>query len=161
MLYTPLTKKAMKFAFRAHAGQLDKSGIPYIHHPLHVAESMETEDETCAALLHDVMEDCGVTEGELRDLGLSECAIGALRMLTHDPAVPYLDYVRAMRDARDDASADALHRDTAAVACKVKRADLEHNSQLSRLDEVTDADLQRVAKYRQAMAVLDEPGGLS
>lgn len=153
MLYTPLTKKAMKFCFAAHEGQLDKSGIPYVHHPLHVAESMRTEDETCVALLHDVMEDCGVSEGELRGLGLSDQAVEALRMLTHDPAVPYLDYVRAMRDARD--GADPEQAAAGAIACAVKRADLEHNSQLSRLDEVTDADLRRVAKYREAMAVLD------
>ena len=59
MLYTQLTKKAMKFCFEAHAGQVDKCGIPYVNHPLHLAEQMASEDEVCVALLHDVMEDCG------------------------------------------------------------------------------------------------------
>ena len=52
MLYTPITKKALRYCFESHAGQFDKSGIPYANHPLHLAEQMETEDETVVALLH-------------------------------------------------------------------------------------------------------------
>lgn len=48
MLYTPLTKKAMKLCFEAHEGQVDKAGIPYANHPLHVAEQVEGEHATCA-----------------------------------------------------------------------------------------------------------------
>ena len=57
MLYTPLTKKALQICFAAHKKQFDKSGMPYVIHPLHLAEQMETEEEVCAALLHDVLED--------------------------------------------------------------------------------------------------------
>ncbi len=152
MLYTPLTKRVMKYCFEAHAGQLDKCGIPYVNHPLHLAEQMDTEEETCAALLHDVMEDCGVSEDELRDLGVSEHALGALRMLTHDSSVPYLDYVQAMKDACDEED----RREAATIACKVKLADLNHNSQLSRLDTVLDRDKVRLRKYMEARVILGE-----
>ena len=54
MIYTPLTKAAMEIAYRAHHGQLDKSGVPYIFHPIHLAEQMDDEVSCCAALLHDV-----------------------------------------------------------------------------------------------------------
>ena len=141
MLYTPLTRKAMKYCFEAHEGQLDKSGIPYVNHPLHVAEQMETEDETVVALLHDVMEDCGKTPDDLRTLGISERAIEALELLTHREGTPYLDYVRALADNP--------------LARKVKLADIAHNSDLTRLDSVRARDLDRLVKYRDAREVLD------
>ena len=65
MLYTPLTCKAMKIAYDAHHGQVDKGGLPYIFHPYHLAESMEDEISCCAALLHDVVEDTHITMDEL------------------------------------------------------------------------------------------------
>ena len=59
--YTPLTKKAMMICFEIHKNQKDKSGMPYVFHPFHLAEQMETEDEICTALLHDVAEDSDCT----------------------------------------------------------------------------------------------------
>ena len=61
MIYTPKIKKAMIIAYNAHNGQVDKSGIPYIYHPIHLAEQMNTETECIVALLHDVVEDTNVT----------------------------------------------------------------------------------------------------
>lgn len=142
MLYTPLTKRVMRYCFDAHAGQVDKCGIPYVHHPLHLAESMRTEDEVCAALLHDVMEDCGKTPDDLRKLGVSERVLQALLLLTHAKDVPYLDYVRALKD-------DELAR-------AVKIADLRHNSTVSRLDTVTAWDVQRLRKYMEARVILGD-----
>ena len=60
MIYTPLTNKAMRLAYDAHHGQADKSGLPYIFHPYHLAEQMTDEITVCAALLHDVVEDTSV-----------------------------------------------------------------------------------------------------
>lgn len=65
MIYTPLTNKAMRFAYQAHHGQLDDNGVPYIFHPIHVAEQMEEEVSCCVSLLHDVLEDAPVTPEEL------------------------------------------------------------------------------------------------
>ena len=61
MIYTELTKKAMKLAFTAHKDQVDKSGIPYVFHPIHLAEQMESEETAIVALLHDVVEDTEYT----------------------------------------------------------------------------------------------------
>lgn len=142
MLYTPMTKAAMKLAFAAHAGQVDRSGIPYVNHPLHLAEQMDTEDEVVVALLHDVMEDTSYTLADLQAIGISAVAQEALLLLTHDSAVPYLDYVAALKDNP--------------IAAKVKLADLRHNSQLSRLDEVREKDRERLRKYERARAILGD-----
>ena len=53
MIYTDWTKKAMKLAYEAHHGQVDKGGMPYVFHPFHLAEQMDDEISTVAALLHD------------------------------------------------------------------------------------------------------------
>ena len=143
MVYTPLTKRAILFAYDAHRGQYDKSGLPYITHPLHVAESMETEDECVVALLHDVLEDTDTTIEDLAQIGISDRQITALKLLCHDDSVPYLDYVQEIR-------ADPTAR-------TVKLADLHHNSDLTRLSVVTTQDLERVEKYKQAIGMLLNP----
>ena len=90
MVYTELTNKAMKIAYAAHHGQADYNGIPYIFHPLHLAEQMEDEISCCAALLHDVAEDTDLT---LEDLAkeFPEEIMAVLRLLTHEKDVPYFD----------------------------------------------------------------------
>ena len=66
MVYTPLTIKAIKIAYKAHEGQYDQSGVPYILHPVHLAEQMTDETTTCIALLHDVLEDTALTLPDLQ-----------------------------------------------------------------------------------------------
>ena len=90
MIYTPKIKKAMIIAYNAHNGQVDKSGIPYIYHPIHLAEQMNTETECIVALLHDVVEDTNVTFDEL-EKEFSPEIIEALKLLTHDKNVDYLN----------------------------------------------------------------------
>lgn len=92
MIYTELTNRAMQIAYEAHAGQVDKCGTPYVFHPYHLAEQMDDEVATCVALLHDVVEDTEVTVGDLSAEFPPEVT-EPLRLLTHDPAVPYLDYI--------------------------------------------------------------------
>ena len=141
MLYTDLTKKAMRLCFAAHAGQLDKGGVPYVFHPFHVAEQMEDELSTVVALLHDVVEDTDYTLEDLARMGFPEWALSALKLLTHDKRVPYLDYVAAIRHDP--------------IARAVKLADLSHNSDLSRLTDPDASALARVEKYRRAIALLE------
>jgi len=142
MIYTELTKKAMKIAFAAHKDQVDKSGIPYIYHPIHLAEQMTDEVTTCVALLHDVVEDTDITFEDLEREGFPESVMAALRLMTHDDAVPYMDYVRG------------LWENSAAAA--VKRADLRHNSDLTRLDFVDEAARERANRYAEAIRILSE-----
>ena len=142
MLYTPLTQKAMKIAFEAHKNQTDKNGIPYIYHPVHLAEQMDSETTICVALLHDVVEDTSMTFEDLQAEGFSPEIIDALKLLTHDDAVPYMEYVKEIKKNP--------------IATKVKLADLRHNSDLTRLDKVNEKALKRVEKYKKAIEMLEE-----
>jgi (p)ppGpp synthase/HD superfamily hydrolase len=142
-LYTPQINKALRIAYNAHHGQFDKSGAPYIFHPAHLAERMDTEEEIIAALLHDVVEDTPVTFADLAAEGFSSAVLDALELLTHDPATPYLDYVRQIK--------------TNALAKKVKLADLAHNSDASRFDEPDAYMVKRwETKYSAALKILNE-----
>ena len=141
MIYTPKTKLALKLCFAAHKEQTDKSGIPYVFHPFHLAEQMQSEETIIAALLHDVVEDTEYTLQDLAAMGFDPVVIDALALLTHDDATPYMDYVRAIKENP--------------IARAVKIADLKHNSDLSRLDAVDEKALQRAEKYRQALALLE------
>ncbi len=139
MIYTEKTKKALNIAYKAHMGQVDRAGMPYIFHPYHLAEQMETEDECVVALLHDVVEDTSVTFDELESI-FSDDVIRTLKLLTRDKSVPYMDYVKKVS--------------TNQIARKVKLADLRHNSDLTRLDKVTEKDQNRVKKYADAIRLL-------
>lgn len=141
MLYTALTRKAITLCFEAHKNQLDKSGLPYVFHPFHLAEQMPDEDCIITALLHDVMEDTDYSLEDIRLLGFSEDVLTALVLLTHCDDTPYLDYVSKLKGNR--------------IARTVKLADLRHNSDLSRLESVTEKDLARVEKYKRAIAILE------
>lgn len=141
MLYTDKTKKALKLCFDAHKEQTDKSGMPYVFHPFHLAEQMETEDATVVALLHDVVEDTDNTLDDLRELGFGETVLEALKLLTHDDGVDYMEYVQAIKGNP--------------IAKEVKLADLRHNSDISRLDTVDEKALERREKYLQALTLLE------
>lgn len=122
MIYTELTNKAMRFAYEAHHGQLDYNGIPYIFHPLHLAEQMDDELSCCAALLHDVVEDTDVTLDDLRK-AFPEEVVSIVALLTHDDSAEYdnrnyFDYIRAIK--------------ANPIAVKVKLADIAHNSDQTR-----------------------------
>jgi (p)ppGpp synthase/HD superfamily hydrolase len=141
MLYTPLTELAMRIAYDAHHGQVDRAGLPYVFHPYHLAEQMDDEDSICVALLHDVVEDTDTTLDDLRDMGFPAQVVDALALLTHNPAVPYMDYVATIK--------------TNPLAAKVKLADLTHNSDLTRIPgEPGPKDLARREKYLAAMELL-------
>ena len=91
MIYTPMTKKALKLCFTAHKDQIDKSGMPYVFHPFHLAEQMQDEDSTIVALLHDVVEDTDYTLADLREMGFSAEVLEAIALMTHVDGVPYME----------------------------------------------------------------------
>ena len=142
MIYTEMTKKALNLCFEAHKEQRDKSGAPYVFHPFHLAEQMKDEDTTIVALLHDVIEDTDYTLDDLRALGFNERVISAVALMTHGEDVPYMDYVRNI--AKDP------------IAKAVKLADLRHNSDMTRLDNITQWDVKRAEKYKEAIKILEE-----
>ena len=142
MLYTTLTKKAMMIAFNVHKEQFDKTGLPYIFHPFHLAEQMADENSICVALLHDVVEDTDITFEDLQKEGFTEEIIDSLKLLTHNLDVPYMEYVKLIK--------------TNPTARLVKLADLKHNSDLTRLNKISEEDIKRYNKYQEAIKLLED-----
>ena len=140
MIYTNLTKKALRLCFEAHRDQVDKTGMPYVFHPFHLAEQMTDEPACVCALLHDVVEDTDYTLDDLSKMGFPKEVTDVLSLLTHDPKTPYMEYV------------ERLSSNPTAKA--VKLADLRHNSDLSRLDEIDEYALRRNEKYKAAIEFL-------
>jgi (p)ppGpp synthase/HD superfamily hydrolase len=133
-------ENAIALAAKAHSGQVDKAGAPYILHPLRMMLKLATPEERMAAVLHDVVEDCGVTLDDLRTGGFSEAVVAAVDALTKRDGESYEDFVaRAALDA---------------VGRRVKLADLEDNSDLSRIANPTPSDFERLEKYKRAIAFL-------
>ena len=145
MLYTEMTKKALKLSFEAHKDQLDKSGMPYVFHPFHLAEQMETEEETIVALLHDVVEDSDYSFEDIKGMGFSDDGVEASGLMTHNEAVPYMDYVAKIKSNP--------------LAAAVKLKDLLHNSDLSRVETVDVKAIKRVQKYADAVRLLTDGKG--
>ena len=143
MIYTETTKKAMKICFKAHKNQIDKSGLPYVFHPFHLAEQMQDETTTTVALLHDVVEDTDYTLEDLKEMGFAPEVLEAIALLTHDPAVPYEEYLIPIK--------------ANPVARCVKLADLAHNSDPTRAPEVTPWMEARWEIYRKAREFLTTP----
>lgn len=141
MAASKIVWKALKFATEKHRGMKDKAGAPYISHPIRVATRMRGDDAACVALLHDVIEDCGVSAADLRNLGMNEAVIEAVVLLSKVEGMVYEDYLRAVK-------ANPL-------ALVVKLADIADNSDPDRLARLPDADAARlVAKYNKALAIL-------
>ena len=138
-------EKALQIAARAHEGQVDKHGQPYILHPLRVMAAVEGEEARIVAILHDVIEDTSVTADDLRREGFGEPLLAALVRLTHRQGEPYADYV--IRCKGHD------------IARRVKLADLEDNSRLSRTilrPDRIEPDIERVRKYLLAYKFLTD-----
>lgn len=137
-----LYQQALAIAKDAHKGQVDKAGMDYIQHPLFVASLVEGELAKTVALLHDVVEDSDWTLGDLRKEVLPEEVVQAVGIITKKRNENYEEYILRVKQNP--------------LARQVKLADLYHNSDLSRLANVTDRDRKRVAKYQQAIAFLSE-----
>lgn len=142
MIYTDMTKKALCLSFHAHKNQVDKSGTPYVYHPYHLAEQMNTEETTIVALLHDVVEDTEYTLDDIADLGFSSDVITAIALITHNKSVPYMDYIAKIKENP--------------IAKTVKLADLRHNSDTNRLNQVDKKAIARIIKYKEAIKFLTE-----
>ena len=134
--------QAISIATKAHTGQLDKAGQPYILHPLRLMLKFHAEDEMIVAVLHDVVEDSLFTLESLKEYGFSEIVINAIASLTKSKGESYEDFVS--RVSNND------------LARKIKIEDIKDNLDLTRLDKVTDKDLARVEKYHRALKRLND-----
>lgn len=142
MIYTKKTKMALNLCFEAHKEQRDKSGMPYVFHPFHLAEQMKTEETTIVALLHDLVEDTDYTIEDLINMGFDKPVTDAIALMTHADNVDYMDYVGMIKENP--------------IAKTVKLADLRHNCDLTRLDTIDEKALRRKEKYQKAIALLEE-----
>ena len=131
----------MIIAYNAHQNQFDRAGVPYIFHPIHLAEQMNSEIECIVALLHDVVEDTSTTFKELEKEFSCE-VIEILKLLTHDKKTDYMSYIKKLKNN--------------SVAKNVKIAHIKHNADESRLDKVTANDILRRNKYKKALEILEK-----
>ena len=130
---------ARAVASYAHSGQKDKAGKPYIMYPAVVSEAVVSDEEKIVALLHDVLEDTFVSEATIRNL-FGDTVADAVVTMTKKRGENYADYIRRVSNNP--------------ISKAVKLADLEHNMDLSRLNEIQEADLERIKKYEDAKKIL-------
>jgi GTP diphosphokinase / guanosine-3',5'-bis(diphosphate) 3'-diphosphatase len=139
-------ERAIALAATVHAGQRDKAGAPYILHPLRMMLKMNTVETQMATVLHDVVEDCGVTPTLLAYEGFPPAVIEAVAALTkksiNGVEEPYGEFIE--RAAKNP------------IARRVKLADLEDNMDLSRIARPTEKDYVRIEKYKTAKRVIEE-----
>ena len=132
-----LLNKMLVLATTKHSGQFDRGGQPYILHPLKVMYYLKSDDEElqCIALGHDIVEDCGVTYADLRELGFTERIVIGIKGVTKVPGETHDEYMERIK-----ANPDCI---------RVKLADLRHNSDIRRLKGITEKDVARIAKYHK------------
>lgn len=127
---------ALELAVEKHKNQTDKAGNPYILHPLHVMENVNSKEGKIVAILHDIIEDTDVTEDYLLKIGLSKRIVDAVIALTRSEDIDYQEYIKNLGSNP--------------LAKEVKLADLEHNMDLKRLPTLEEKDLERNRKYQIA-----------
>lgn len=135
-----LLEKALRIAVEAHAGQVDKSGKPYIFHPLRVCCRCFTDEEKMVALLHDTIEDTEITAEDLLSEGFPPYIVEAILSISRNEDETYEEFVKRT-------GLNPLGR-------AVKLYDLEDNMDISRLEQVTEKDFDRLNKYIKAYRYL-------
>jgi GTP diphosphokinase / guanosine-3',5'-bis(diphosphate) 3'-diphosphatase len=133
-------ERAIEIAARAHSGQVDKAGAPYILHPLRVMMAVSSPDERMVAVMHDVVEDTSVTLEELRSYGFAKEVLAAIHALT--------------KTTGEGRLAAAKRAGANPIARAVKLADVADNMNLSRIAEPTEKDFVRLKEYEQVRALL-------
>lgn len=151
----PLCGTAVELAELAHGLQRDKGGEPYMLHVRHVAQEAAFEAIRlgydhhwvgllyAAGLLHDVVEDSGATLTDVHRVAGPGVA-HLVDRLTKRPGDSRQEYLRRIRANRD--------------ATIIKRADLRHNMDLSRISRPTMRDHARADRYCQELLYLTAEG---
>lgn len=132
--------RAIEIAVKAHSGQVDKAGEPYILHPIRVMLRVNGVDARIVAILHDVVEDSEFTIDDLRNEGFSEAVLEAISALT-----------KGKGESRVDAALRAASND---IARLVKLADNFENMDLSRIKNPTIEDYKRIKEYQEVRKIL-------
>lgn len=133
-----LINEALKIAQKAHKGQKDKGGNDYLLHPVTVALHCDTEKERIVALLHDVIED-------------SDMSLEDLSIFDKDIIEAVIAITRREDQSREDYIKQVCSNE---IARKVKIADLANNMDLSRIENITQKDLDRIERYKKELEYL-------
>ena len=132
-----MLEEAIALAVEAHKKQKDKSGQPYILHPLRVMFRLQSETERIVAVLHDVVEDSEITFDDLRQMGYNEEVIEALDGVTRREEETYEEFINRSQQNP--------------ISRRVKFSDLEDNMDIRRLSrELTERDYKRLQRYKRA-----------
>ena len=135
-----LREKATQIAIKAHKGQVDKGGHDYIYHPLRVEAKCNSFEEKIVALLHDTVEDGGIAAEYLLMRGFPQNIVNAILAVSRREGEDYFDFIQRCK-------ANPIGR-------AVKIHDLEDNMDITRLNELTDKDIERLKKYHKAYNIL-------
>ena len=128
-------EKAIEIAVKAHAGQTDKAGRPYILHPLWLMHQFDDPDTMMVAVLHDSVEDSNLTLADLSGEGFPPRIVDAVDAITNRKGESYEAYIHRVQ----------AHP----IALRVKLADLEHNMDIRRMTQIHQHDLARLDKYHK------------
>lgn len=140
----PGLEVAIELALKYHANQVDKAGLSYVLHPLHLMNSehcIDNEDRI-VAVLHDILEDTILTRNDLIEEGIDEHLVQTIELLSKPLTMDYMDYIKSIKESNNER------------AIRVKLADLEHNADLTRLSKVTELDIARAEQYLEAIKYL-------
>lgn len=135
-----LLKKAIAIAEKAHAGQVDKAGKPYIGHPVRVMNAVQSLDEKIVGVLHDAVEDSDLTLDDLSAQGFPAHLIEAIDAITKREGEEYEAYLK--RVTRNP------------IALRVKIADMTDNMDITRFSAPTEKDFARLRKYQTVLPKL-------
>lgn len=134
---------AIQIAVESHKGQVDRSGLPYILHPLTVMTTLDTLEEKILGVLHDVIEDTEQTPETLIDKGIPKYLVDWLLFLTHNEEDTYYEYIDKILDSG------------VLAILNVKLKDVAHNSDAKRLPTITEKDSSRMRKYANTKLKLE------
>ena len=155
---TPTYDQALAFALRKHAGQVRMGGMPYVTHPIVVADTVNRwgygADYVVTALFHDLLEDTDATEDEILEIG-GERVLRAVRLLTKPENYVMQDYVDGIRSdgiARVVKAADRLHNLRSAVLAP---EDFKRRYVLETLDWYMDFSSEIPDALRDLAATMD------
>lgn len=140
--FTELREKAMQIAEKVHSGQVDKAGETYIGHPVRVEMMCSRQEDRLVALLHDTVKDVDIASEYLLMVGFPQDVVDAVISVSRKRGEDYFDFIQRCK-------ANPIGR-------RVKIADLKDNMDITRLNELTEKDIERLKKYHKAYKILNE-----
>ena len=128
------TQKLVKKYFK---DKVDKGNNPYMEHLEYVSSLGRNETEKIIGLLHDTLEETELTKEELLEFGFSKEIVEVIEILTRTKNESYNEYIESIILSENES------------ALYIKKIDMEHNMDLSRIKNIDEIDILRVEnKYK-------------